>query len=123
MKRETDSTHDIKRKFEIKREALQMNIAADASLSRNQLAVYVVLTAKYWNRDTGLAYPAVRTLAPECGISKSAVWRAIHALIERGYLSPVGLRRRTVIYKIRAPGLSECLALERDIAASSVPEP
>jgi Helix-turn-helix domain len=113
----SDSALEGKRKFEIKREALQMEAVADASLSRNQLAVFIALTAKYWNRDTGLAYPSVRTLAPLCGMSKSAVWRAIHALIGRGYLSPVGLRG-SVIYKVHAPGLS---LSEGDSASPGVP--
>src|SRR5262245_38558410 len=118
MKRIADDALEGKRKFEIKREALQMAAIADTSLSRNQLAVFIAITAKYWNRETGEAWPSVRTLAPLCGISKSAAGRALQALADRGYLSPVG-RRGATIYEVVSRLEGDTVSrLERD---STVP--
>jgi hypothetical protein len=105
MERVTDSTHEIKRKFEIKREALQMEAIADHDLDHMALRVWVAITAKYWNRNTGEAFPSVRTLAREINWSPSSVDRGIRTLVERGYLALVGKRGLTHVYAVRCPNM------------------
>jgi hypothetical protein len=94
MARVIDSALEGKRKFEIKREALQMAAYADHSLGHIELRVFGVITAKYWNRNTGRAWPPTRTLASLCNVSQTSVCRALQTLVERGYLTLVGSRNR-----------------------------
>lgn len=59
----------------------------DMQLKPRDIAVYCCL-CRHINRVTGVAYPARRTIARECGISKpDTVDRALKVLCEKGLIT------------------------------------
>jgi hypothetical protein len=95
-----------------------MEAIADRELDHIALRVWVAITAKFWNRDTGEAFPSVRTLARQVNWSPSSVDRGIHTLVERGYLTLVGKRGLTNVYAVRCPN-----KMGQEEAQDSVPRP
>ena len=60
-------------------------ILDDKDLSGNEKAVYMAL-AKHANNETGIAYPAIKTLAAKAGVSSRTVSNAKKRLVEKGYV-------------------------------------
>ena len=60
-------------------------ILDDKNLSGNEKAVYMAL-AKHADNETGIAYPAIETLAAKAGVSPRTVSNAKKRLVEKGYV-------------------------------------
>ena len=75
-------------------------ILDDKDLSGNEKAVYMAL-AKHANNETGIAYPAIKTLAAKAGVSSRTVSNAKKRLVEKGYVEESsGHRGRANTYRL-----------------------
>jgi DNA-binding MarR family transcriptional regulator len=83
-------------------------IAADHKQRGLPLGVAVLLVAKYFNSDTGKAWPAIERLADDLNADRRNLRRAIERLVDSGYLRRHRNRNqgpgRTNTYQMREEG-------------------
>ena len=76
-------------------------VACDRSMPRSAVALAVLMACRYFNGETGEAWPALRTLARDLGIRSGNVHVAVERMVEAGYLRKVpGGPRATNNYAI-----------------------
>lgn len=77
----------------------------DQSQSRGFSRLVLISLANHANKETGECWPAIRTLAKEAGVSKSAVAKHVGELVALGELEVVdeGGARRSAHYRLTFP--------------------
>jgi biotin operon repressor len=79
---------------------------------------------KYYNNETGAAWPSLQRMADNLGVSRASIQRAVKALEEKGYLSHTrGAEGRSNRYRLTIPASDEFESEALDEVYDYTPEP